>query len=72
MITNLNHFTTSLYSLIGLTLNSSVSLSSELLNNSSFITSIYSVVNPTGLDINFANFLQIEMLGQGLYTYGAI
>ena len=71
MITNLNHFTTSLYSLIGLTLNSSVSLSSELLNNSSFITSIYSVVNPTGLDINFANFLQIEMLGQGLYTYGA-
>lgn len=37
----------------------------------SFITVINSVVNPIGLDINFVNFLQIEMLGQGLYTYGA-
>ena len=43
---------------------------SNILNN--FISSINTVVNPIGLDINFVNFLQIEMLGQGLYTYGAI
>lgn len=36
-----------------------------------FITIINSVISPVGLDINFVNFLQIEMLGQGLYTYGA-
>jgi NADH-ubiquinone oxidoreductase chain 6 len=24
------------------------------------------------VDSNFTNFLQIEMLGQGLYTYGAL
>jgi NADH-ubiquinone oxidoreductase chain 6 len=37
-----------------------------------FVTVINSVINPVGLDINFVNFLQIEMLGQGLYTYGAV
>jgi NADH-ubiquinone oxidoreductase chain 6 len=42
---------------------------SNVSNN--FITTINSIVNPVGLDINFINFLQIEMLGQGLYTYGA-
>jgi hypothetical protein len=26
----------------------------------------------TAVDSNFTNFLQIEMLGQGLYTYGAL
>ena len=36
-----------------------------------FITIINSVLNPVALDINFINFLHIEMLGQGLYTYGA-
>jgi len=44
-------------------------LNESISNN--FITTINSVINPTGLDINFVNFLQIEMLGQGLYTYGA-
>jgi NADH-ubiquinone oxidoreductase chain 6 len=46
----------------------------EYLNESisnNFITIINSIINPIGLDINFVNFLQIEMLGQGLYTYGA-
>lgn len=46
----------------------------EYLNDSSynsFVTIINSIINPIGLDINFTNFLQIEMLGQGLYTYGA-
>ena len=37
-----------------------------------FVTVINSVLNPVALDINFVNFLHIEMLGQGLYTYGAI
>ena len=36
-----------------------------------FVTVINSVLNPVALDINFINFLHIEMLGQGLYTYGA-
>ena len=36
-----------------------------------FVTVINSVLNPVALDINFVNFLHIEMLGQGLYTYGA-
>lgn len=29
------------------------------------------IFNHINLDINFVQFLQIEMLGQGLYTYGA-
>ena len=36
-----------------------------------FITVVNSVLNPIALDINFVSFLHIEMLGQGLYTYGA-
>lgn len=36
------------------------------------INTVNSVLNPNGLDTSFINFLQIEMLGQGLYTYGAI
>ena len=37
-----------------------------------FVAVINSVLNPVALDINFVNFLHIEMLGQGLYTYGAV
>ena len=44
----------------------------EINTYDNFITIINTVVNPIGLDINFVNFLQIEMLGQGLYTYGAV
>lgn len=36
------------------------------------INTVNSVLNPNGLDTSFINFLQIEMLGQGLYTYGAV
>ncbi len=36
-----------------------------------FITAINSVLNPIALDMNFISILHIEMLGQGLYTYGA-
>ena len=31
----------------------------------------YSLSDPINLDTNFISVLQIEMLGQGLYTYGA-
>jgi len=37
----------------------------------SFITIFHSLLNPINLDTNFIQLLQIEMLGQGLYTYGA-
>lgn len=36
-----------------------------------FITDFHSLINPINLDVNFTQLLQIEMLGQGLYTYGA-
>ena len=36
-----------------------------------FITIINSILITVALDTNFINFLHIEMLGQGLYTYGA-
>lgn len=39
--------------------------------SNSYITVVNTILNPIGLDTNFINFLQIEMLGQGLYTYGA-
>jgi len=44
---------------------------SELVSNN-FVVIVNSLINPISFDTNFINFLQIEMLGQGLYTYGAI
>lgn len=44
-------------------------LNESISNN--FITIINSLLNPVALDVNFSSFTQIEMLGQGLYTYGA-
>ena len=44
-----------------------------LLNSdSSNITSVFSAFNPANQDITFTNFLQVEALGHGLYTYGAV
>lgn len=40
-------------------------------DNSNFISVIHSILSPINLDTNFIQLLQIEMLGQGLYTYGA-
>jgi len=40
-------------------------------DNSNFISVIHSLLSPINLDTNFIQLLQIEMLGQGLYTYGA-
>jgi len=52
------------------------SLNQLLLGQSGNISSYNSVVNTTFVpgiaDMSFTNFLQIEMLGQGLYTYGAL
>ena len=49
------------------TINSLV-LNSEIQN----ITSIDTALNPVIADSAFSNFLQIQAIGQGLYTYGAI
>jgi NADH-ubiquinone oxidoreductase chain 6 len=43
-------------------------LSSEISN----ANTIYTTVNPSVSDVNFISFLQVEGIGQGLYTYGAI
>jgi NADH-ubiquinone oxidoreductase chain 6 len=40
--------------------------------NSNFISNINTIISPINFDTNFIQFLQIEMLGQGLYTYGAV
>lgn len=36
------------------------------------VTMVNSTLNPLIADIGFSNFLQIEILGQGIYTYGAL
>ena len=36
------------------------------------LTSVDTVLNPIIADSTFTNFLQIQAIGQGLYTYGAI
>ena len=46
-------------------------LVSGINDNSNFISIIHSLLSPINLDTNFIQLLQIEMLGQGLYTYGA-
>ena len=43
-------------------------LNSEVEN----LTSVDTVLNPVIADSAFSNFLQIQAIGQGLYTYGAI
>lgn len=42
----------------------------EIISNN-FISGVNNVISPISFDTSFINFLQIEMLGQGLYTYGA-
>lgn len=43
-------------------------LNSEILN----LTSVDTALNPVIADTVFTNFLQIQAIGQGLYTYGAV
>jgi len=33
---------------------------------------VHTALNPAMADTGFSSFLQIEVLGQGLYTYGAL
>jgi NADH-ubiquinone oxidoreductase chain 6 len=41
-------------------------------NEKSSLISIFTYFNPSTQDTTFTNFLQIEAVGQGLYTYGAL
>jgi NADH-ubiquinone oxidoreductase chain 6 len=41
-------------------------------SDTSSLISILNVFNPTIADTAFTNFLQIQAIGQGLYTYGAV
>lgn len=57
-------------SALGKTINN---LNVFLLNSdTSSLISILNVFNPSIADTAFTNFLQIEAIGQGLYTYGAV
>src|ERR1700722_17082004 len=46
----------------------------ELFLSSDFssLNSVYITYSPVNADTTFTSFLQIEAIGQGLYTYGAI
>jgi NADH-ubiquinone oxidoreductase chain 6 len=60
-------------SFISYLLNVLTSLNGLLLNsNISSVTDMHTTYSPVIADTAFANFLQIEAIGQGLYTYGAI
>jgi NADH-ubiquinone oxidoreductase chain 6 len=60
-------------SFISYLLNVLTSLNGLLLNsNISSVTDMHTTYNPVIADTAFTNFLQIEAIGQGLYTYGAI
>jgi len=41
-------------------------------SNITIINDVLSTFNPYTADTTFTNFLQIETLGEGLYTYGAV
>ena len=45
----------------------------ELLLSSNFssVNVVYNAVSPVIADTSFTNFLQVEAIGQGVYTYGA-
>ena len=46
-------------------------LNSNSDTNTNITNNILSTINPYNADTTFINFLQIETLGEGLYTYGA-
>jgi NADH-ubiquinone oxidoreductase chain 6 len=59
----------SLSNLLGMLTN----MNALLLNNDiSSLTTVFNTFNPSIADTNFTNFLQVEAIGHGLYTYGAI
>lgn len=59
----------SLSNLLGMLTN----INAFLLNNeTSSLTTVFNAFNPAIADTNFTSFLQVEAIGQSLYTYGAI
>ena len=53
-------------------LESFISLNELLLNSNSIPNNlVYSTVSPVIADTAFTSFLQVQSIGQGLYTYGA-
>jgi len=59
----------SLSNLLGILTN----INAFLLNyDTSSLTTVFNAFNPAMADTNFTNFLQVEAIGHGLYTYGAI
>jgi NADH-ubiquinone oxidoreductase chain 6 len=66
-------FTFNNISILSYLLNILTNLNSLLLNSNNYYNSIiYTTYNPVIADITIINFNQIEAIGQGLYTYGAI
>jgi NADH-ubiquinone oxidoreductase chain 6 len=48
-------------------------LNSLILNSEIYsISTVFNTFNPINVDTTITNFLQVEAIGQGLYTYGAI
>jgi NADH-ubiquinone oxidoreductase chain 6 len=41
-------------------------------SDASSITTVFNAFNPAIADTTFTNFLQVQAIGHGLYTYGAI
>ena len=59
-------------SLISSLLNLITNLNGLFLNSDiSTVNVVYNTINPVLADTTFTNFLQIQAIGQGLYTYGA-
>jgi NADH-ubiquinone oxidoreductase chain 6 len=42
-----------------------------LSSNTNVINNVLNTINPNTADTSFTSYLQIETLGEGLYTYGA-
>ena len=66
-------FTVNNVSSISALLNLFTSINGLMLNSEvQNLTSVDSTLNPVIADTVFTNFLQIQSIGQGLYTYGAV
>ena len=72
-IFNILPFTFNNLSSISALLNGFTSLNGLILNSEvQHLTSVDTALNPVIADSVFSNFLQIQAIGQGLYTYGAV
>ena len=72
-IFNILPFTFNNLSSISALLNGFTSLNGLMLNSEvQHLTSVDTALNPVIADSVFSNFLQIQAIGQGLYTYGAV